>query len=72
MLLRWRDLVLETDPDIIIGCGAVALCCAASCMMLPDEQTSRYDTAGTRVTCRRCSWQTVLTRVNGFRCRAAC
>ena len=21
VLLRWRDLVLETDPDIIIGCG---------------------------------------------------
>ena len=23
LLLRWRDLVLEADPDIIIGAGAV-------------------------------------------------
>ena len=24
VLLRWRDLVLETDPDIIIGYGRFA------------------------------------------------
>ena len=30
VLLRWRDLVLETDPDIIIGCGARAAYSATS------------------------------------------
>ncbi len=43
VLLRWRDLVLETDPDIIIGCGQRPPHCAANCMVLsvPAKRVQR-------------------------------
>jgi len=44
VLLRWRDLVLETDPDIIIGCGARPTCCAASSLVLCVPVDSTYKT----------------------------